>query len=117
MPTEEEIENGEETFAPRPNFDQFDMAFTAIFIVFIGEDWQSVMHNHYRVVGNIALVFFPVLYIMLNLILLNLFLAVLLGSFEAPDDGKGGTEATEDKTLSRVIRKLKNACKRCCCHR
>ena len=46
------------------------------------------MHDHYRVTGNVALIFFPVLYIMLNLILLNLFLAVLLGSFEQTDDGK-----------------------------
>ena len=30
--------------APRPNFDNIYMAFTTIFIVFIGEDWQAVMH-------------------------------------------------------------------------
>ena len=39
VPTDQDIEDGVVTFAPRPNFDQFDMAFTAIFIVFIGEDW------------------------------------------------------------------------------
>ena len=27
------------TMTPRPNFDSFYMAFTSIFIVFIGEDW------------------------------------------------------------------------------
>ena len=73
------------------------------------------MHNHYRVSGTIALIFFPVLYIMLNLILLNLFLAVLLGSFEQTDDSKDKKEATEDKALGRVIKKVKNFCKRCCC--
>ena len=115
VPTAEDIEKGVETFAPRPNFDLFYMAFTAIFIVFIGEDWQAVMHNHYRVSGTVALIFFPVLYIMLNLILLNLFLAVLLGSFEQTDDGKDKKEEQEDKALGRVIKKVKNLCKRCCC--
>lgn len=113
MPSAEDLESGVETFAPRPNFDQFYMAFTAIFIVFIGEDWQSVMHNHYRVEGNTALIFFPILYIMLNLILLNLFLAVLLGSFEHSDSEKADKPEAEDKAISRVIKNIKNLFKRC----
>ena len=64
--------------SPRPNFDSFYMAFTSIFIVFIGEDWQTLMHSHYRIEGVSALLFFPFLYICLHLILLNLFLAILL---------------------------------------
>ena len=38
-----------ELLPPRPNFDTFYMSLTSIFIVFIGEDWQSIMHMHYRV--------------------------------------------------------------------
>ena len=58
------------------------MAITSIFIVFIGEDWQILMHSHYRVEGISALIFFPTLYICLHLILLNLFLAILLQNFD-----------------------------------
>lgn len=69
---------GTPTLVPRPNFDSFAMGFTSIFIVFIGEDWQLAMHSHYRVEGEIALFFFPLIFIVLNLVLLNLFLAILL---------------------------------------
>ena len=72
--------------SPRPNFDSFYMALTTIFIVFIGEEWHTVMFMHYRVVGYTALVFFPFLYIFLNLILLNLFLAILLQHFVEEGD-------------------------------
>ena len=58
------------------------MALTSIFVVFIGEDWHTIMHSHYRVEGVSALLFFPLLYISLNLIMLNLFLAILLQNFE-----------------------------------
>ena len=117
VPLQIDIDSGVvEAIAPRPNFDQFYMAFTAIFIVFIGEDWQSVMHTHYRVSGHIALLFFPLLYIMLNLILLNLFLAVLLGSFESTDADKDKPmEVGEEKTQTRLIKKFRNSCKRCFC--
>lgn len=65
------------------------MALTSIFVVFIGEDWHTIMHSHYRVEGVSALIFFPLLYISLNLIMLNLFLAILLQNFE--------TDSNEDE--------------------
>ena len=40
---------GQQLLPPRPNFDTFYMSLTSIFIVFIGEDWQSGMHSHFRV--------------------------------------------------------------------
>jgi hypothetical protein len=33
---------------PRENFNTPLMAFIAIFIVFIGDDWNAIMYNHYR---------------------------------------------------------------------
>ena len=79
-------DNKSEGMAPRPNFDSFYMAFTTIFIVFIGEDWHTVMHNYYRVEGLSAVLFFPTLFVVLHLILLNLFLAILLHHFETTDE-------------------------------
>jgi len=35
--------------SPRVNFDDFMNGFITIFIIFIGEDWNSVMYDHVRV--------------------------------------------------------------------
>ena len=71
--------NGE---SPRANFDTFLEAFTTIFIVLIGEDWNQVMYAHIRASGHIGIIFFVSLVIFGNFILLNLFLAILLKNFE-----------------------------------
>ena len=65
---------------PRANFDTINLAVTTIFIVFIGEDWQTVLFD-FREMGWVATSFFIVLFISLNLVLLNLFLAILLENF------------------------------------
>ena len=71
----------QDALPPRANFDEFYIAFTSIFIVFIGEDWQTVMADHYRAEGSFSLIFFMATYVCLHLILLNLFLAILLQNF------------------------------------
>ena len=68
-------------FPPRPNFDTVYNGFIAIFIVFVGEDWSSVMYTHYRSQGSIAQIFFPILFVCLNLMLMNLFLVNVLINF------------------------------------
>lgn len=72
--------------SPRANFDEFVFGMTTIFIVLIGEDWNSVMYSHARATGNVYQIFFILLFILGNLILLNLFLAILLKNFETPPD-------------------------------
>jgi hypothetical protein len=81
---------------PRENFNTPLMAFIAIFIVFIGDDWNAIMYNHYRAflfdegqhlkssqaAAYGAVLFFVALFIVGNLILMNLFLAILLKNFE-----------------------------------
>ena len=93
--------------SPRPNFDTFYMAFTSIFIVFIGEDWQTVMHSHYRVEGVSALFFFPFLYICLHLILLNLFLAILLQNFDTASKVQRKQEVSDLKAIDKIMKKVK----------
>ena len=73
-------------FHPRLNFNDFPQGFTTIFIVFIGEDWNSVMYDHVRAVGWISIGFFVPIFIMGNLVMLNLFLAILLKNFEEPPE-------------------------------
>ena len=84
------------------------MGFVTIFVVFIGEDWNNVMYKHYRGGGWIAMVFFPILFIALNLILLNLFLAILLKNFdEVVDNDKSGDHDADASALRRTERRLR----------
>ena len=53
-----------------------------MFQVLSGEDWNAVMYECFRAVGPIAVVFFIVLVVMGNFVMLNLFLAILLAKFE-----------------------------------
>lgn len=82
--------NGE---PPRANFNSVWEGFTTIFIVFIGEDWQLIMQDHFRASGWFSIVFFIPLYIIGNLILLNLFLAILLQNVETTNDGDEGKDS------------------------
>ena len=79
---------------PRANFNSFLSGFTTIFIVFIGEDWNSSMYDHVRTSGYGSIFFFISLFILGNLVLLNLFLAILLKNFEEPP-GKDEEEYEE----------------------
>ena len=69
---------------PRASFNDFRLGFTTIFIVFIGEDWNSVMYDHTRSQGTLCIFIFIFFFIVGNLIMLNLFLAILLKNFEEP---------------------------------
>lgn len=86
---------------PRANFDFFLYAITVIFIVFIGEDWNSSMYDGYRAGGPGAYVYFISLFIIGNLILLNLFLAILLKNFEEPPGGDEDDEDLADETSKK----------------
>ena len=73
----------------RNNFDKPWFGFITIFIVFVGDDWNSIMYDHYRFFRNAnspyaypTVIFFMILYILGNLVLLNLFLAILLSNFD-----------------------------------
>ena len=94
---------GEDFYYPRENFNKFLFGFVVIFIVFIGEDWNSCMYNAYRTVGAGAYIYFISLFIIGNLILLNLFLAILLKNFEEPPGAHAHEEDAEiDKSKPKV---------------
>ena len=67
---------------PNTNFDDLIGAFTAVFQVLSGEDWNNVMYDCIRARGyTVGVTYFLALIIIGNLIVLNLFLAILLGNF------------------------------------
>lgn len=87
---------------PRPNFNTVLKGFTSIFIVFIGENWNEAMYDHTRAMGAGCIVYFMQLFILGNIVLLNLFLAILLQNFEEPP-GK----SEEEKELEKETAKAK----------
>ena len=92
-------------FPPRPNFNSVYNGFVTIFVVFIGEMWNEVMYDHYRGEKVASLIFFPLLYVTLNLILLSLFLVILLKNFYTVHDEKEGADS-ENKTLFGIKKRL-----------
>jgi len=72
----------------RSHFDTATIGFITIFIIIIGDDWNKIMNDHYRALyvdspgeAYVAVAYFMGLYIVGNIVLLNLFLAILLANF------------------------------------
>ena len=74
-----DLENGE---SPRENFDSLGNSLLTIFEVLIGSDWSLVMYNCIRALGTKCAIYFILLVIMGTIILMNLFLAIMLGNFD-----------------------------------
>jgi len=70
---------------PRANFDHLTNAIATVFMVLTGENWNAVMYDTWRSIGGGAVVYFILLVVIGNFIVLNLFLAILLGNFEGID--------------------------------
>eukprot|EP00752_Nemacystus_decipiens_P011295 g10037.t1 len=84
---------------PRSNFDTLMNAFTTIFEILSGENWNTVMYDARRATGWVSVFYFVSLIIMGMMIVMNLFLAILLSNFTNKDDvdaeagvGKGNGE-------------------------
>ena len=71
-----------EAEVPRANFDHVLWAMITVFFVMIGENWNSTMYDHMRGTSKFASLYFIALVILGNIIMLNLFLAILLGNFD-----------------------------------
>lgn len=104
------------TYVPRSNFDSFVLSMSTIFQILTGEDWQLVMLDALRVQQDpfhlfLTGIYFVVLVFVGNYIMLNLFLAIILGNFgtekkdaadelaagREPEPGYWGSTALEDK--------------------
>lgn len=103
---------------PRQNFNTLYQGLTTIFIVFIGEDWNSVMYDHYRATNALTIVYFMFLFIFGNLILLNLFLAILLKNFEEPPGQEELEDSDEEPSKKEgIFKRICGFCSTCssCC--
>jgi hypothetical protein len=71
--------NGE---VARANFDQIHWAAITVFEVLIGDNWNIVMFDCIKSVGVVSSIYFISLILFGSIIMLNLFLAILLGNFD-----------------------------------
>ena len=80
--------------SPRANFNYPARALTTIFIVAVGDDWNAIMYSYYRafhisskVSAYLVVLFFIIMFVFMNMLLLNLFLAILLETYgDKPKD-------------------------------
>lgn len=81
-----DLKNGK---SPRANFDWVLTALLTVFEIIIGENWNAVMYDHMRGVGYGACIYFIIVVCTGNIIMLNLFLAILLGNFDRARNSGG----------------------------
>lgn len=68
------------------------------------------MYDHYRATGPLTIVYFIFLFIFGNLILLNLFLAILLKNFEEPPGAEEEEDDEEVEPKTPILKKVFNFC-------
>jgi hypothetical protein len=77
--------------SPRENFDTLWNGITTVFIIIVGEDWPGIMFNYVRMPGNNGqwnIIYFFLVFMLGNLLLLSLFTAILLQNFESTETEK-----------------------------
>lgn len=67
---------------PRENFDHIIWALITVFQILVGDKWNEVMYKAYNATSYVSVIYFIMLVLIGKIILLNLFLAILLGYFE-----------------------------------
>ncbi|KAA0713731.1 Voltage-dependent L-type calcium channel subunit alpha-1F [Triplophysa tibetana] len=94
--------NFDETQMKRSTFDTFPSALLTCFQILTGEDWNSVMYDGIMAYGGpvfpsmIVCIYFVILFVCGNYILLNVFLAIAVDNL-AGDGGKNKKEEKKDE--------------------
>ena len=68
--------------SPWGNFDTLLNAIISIFEILVGENWNAFMYDGIWSVGWLSVIYFVSLVVFGNIVMLNLFLAILLGNFD-----------------------------------
>ncbi|XP_063716759.1 muscle calcium channel subunit alpha-1-like isoform X2 [Symsagittifera roscoffensis] len=100
---------------PRSNFDTFWQALVTVFQILTGEDWNEVMYNGIESMGGIrdlgfvACIYFIVLFICGNYILLNVFLAIAVDNLadadslgNAQEEAEAAKKKKEDREIATI---------------
>ena len=77
------MEYVDKLYLPRSNFDSIQNSFITVFQILIGEKWNEVFYDCIKGIGYFgASCYFITLLFIINIITMNLFLAMLLGNFD-----------------------------------
>ena len=78
--TQEQLD---EAIVPRSNFDNILQSFLTVFQILLGERWNEIFYDCWKgSSGMLASAYFITMIFFGNIIMMNLFLAMLLGNFE-----------------------------------
>ncbi|KAH9503819.1 Voltage-dependent calcium channel type D subunit alpha-1 [Bulinus truncatus] len=107
--------NFEDAEKPRSNFDAFWPSLLTVFQILTGEDWNVVMYDGIRAYdgvkfpGVLVCLYFVVLFIVGNYILLNVFLAIAVDNLaDAQSLTEIEEEKKEEKERTRSLRRSKS---------
>uniref|UniRef100_A0A672YU63 Voltage-dependent L-type calcium channel subunit alpha n=1 Tax=Sphaeramia orbicularis TaxID=375764 RepID=A0A672YU63_9TELE len=93
----------------RSNFDNFPQALISVFQILTGEDWTSIMYNGIMAYGGpvvpgiLVAIYFIILFVCGNYILLNVFLAIAVDNLA---EAESLTSAQKEKAEEKMRRKL-----------
>ncbi|XP_041084014.1 voltage-dependent L-type calcium channel subunit alpha-1S-like isoform X1 [Polyodon spathula] len=101
--------NFEDMEVRRSTFDNFPQALISVFQILTGEDWNSVMYNGIMAYGGptfpgmLVCIYFIILFVCGNYILLNVFLAIAVDNLA---EAESLTSAQREKTEEKKRRKM-----------
>ncbi|XP_039766332.1 voltage-dependent L-type calcium channel subunit alpha-1D [Ornithorhynchus anatinus] len=104
--------NFDETQTKRSTFDNFPQALLTVFQILTGEDWNAVMYDGIMAYGGpsssgmIVCIYFIILFICGNYILLNVFLAIAVDNLaDAESLNTAQKEEAEERERKKIARK------------
>ncbi|XP_046727534.1 voltage-dependent L-type calcium channel subunit alpha-1D isoform X10 [Silurus meridionalis] len=109
--------NFDETMLKRSTFDNFPQALLTVFQILTGEDWNTVMYNGIMAYGGpsssgmMVCIYFIILFICGNYILLNVFLAIAVDNL-ADAESLNSAQKEEEEENKRKKRARKSSMQR-----
>jgi len=100
----------------RTHFDNLGWSFITSFLVMTRENWQAVLYDVMAKCGSLSVIYFYLLIIITNYVLLALFVGTLLENFEKffLDMGKDGGDDDDWEEEDPEEAKPPGRCSRCC---
>ncbi len=90
--------------SPRANFDTLKEAYTTVFQVLLGENFNEVVFSAIRGTGWTSVIYFMALVITGKFLLLQMYLAVILGQFESAREKTSFKHITAKAFITRIFR-------------
>eukprot|EP00826_Nyctotherus_ovalis_P041383 TRINITY_DN4155_c0_g4_i1.p1 TRINITY_DN4155_c0_g4~~TRINITY_DN4155_c0_g4_i1.p1 ORF type:complete len:309 (+),score=102.47 TRINITY_DN4155_c0_g4_i1:194-1120(+) len=101
-----DLENGE---SPQFNFDTLSQALILSYTMVIGENWSSYLYSYSRRNYAIGVIYFYTGIYVMNVFLVNVFLAIILENFYTDETKKEWEEQErKDKLYEEKMKKIKN---------